>query len=99
VLTSQQKVVTARDLIRNVRCLRGVGVLDLHTLGSPLVAAGWLDPAQPGPLNRTWTVSPVVASQFEEQRKTEEERKTLAAQLMGSPRKPAKEAREDEQKV
>jgi hypothetical protein len=91
ILTSQQKTVTARDLVRNVHCLRGVSVLDLQIYVSPLVAAGWLDPAQPPPLTRTWTVSPIVASQFEEQRKTEEERKTLAAALMGSPRKPTED--------
>ena len=86
ILTSQMQVVTARDLIRSVGCLRGLSVMDLHTQISPLVAGGWLEPAERGPLNRTWTVTPVVASQFERQRKIEEERKKLAAELMKSPR-------------
>jgi hypothetical protein len=87
ILTSQEQVITARDLIRNVSSLRGMSVMDLHTHVSPLVAAGWLEPEEPGPLNRTWTVNPAVAIQFERQRKIEGERKVLAAELMGSPRK------------
>jgi Protein of unknown function (DUF3987) len=88
ILTSQMQVVTARDLIRNVGCLRGSSVLDLQIQLSPLVAGGWLEPAERGPLNRTWTINPVVTSQFERQRQIEEERKTFAAELMKSPRKP-----------
>jgi hypothetical protein len=87
ILTSQQAVVTSRDLTRNVSSVRGVSVFDLQTLLSPLVAAGWLEPADPGPNNRSWTVSPKVAAQFERQREIEEARKALAAKLMGSPRK------------
>ena len=88
IVTSQQQTVTSRDLVRNVACLRGVSVFDLHTVISPLVAAGWLEPEQRGPDNRTWTVSPMVAAQFKRQRQVEEERKMLVAELMGSPRKP-----------
>jgi hypothetical protein len=87
VLTSGQQHIQARDLIRNVSSLRGLSVMDVHTQVSPLVAAGWLEPAEPGPLNRAWTVNRVVAAQFERQRQIEEERKALAAKLMGSPRK------------
>ena len=87
ILTSQQQIVTARELIRNIGCLRGMSVLDLHTQVSPLVAGGWLDPEEPGPLNRAWKVNPLVASQFEQRRKAEEQRKVVAAELMGSPRK------------
>jgi hypothetical protein len=87
ILTSQQKVIHARDLIRNVSTLRGVSVVDLQTYLSPLVAAGWLEPANAGPLNRTWRVNPVVHSQFERQRQIEDERKALVAGLMRSPRK------------
>ncbi|MDT4739256.1 DUF3987 domain-containing protein [Bradyrhizobium sp. WYCCWR 12699] len=87
ILTSGQKVVTSRDLIRNVACLRGVSVLDLQTCVSPLVAAGWLEPTKPGPLQREWAVNPKVAAQFDQQRQTEEQRKAFVASLMGSPRK------------
>jgi hypothetical protein len=88
ILTSQQKIITTRDLTRNVHSLRGVSILELQTQLSPLVAAGWLEPADQTPLNRTWTVTPLVAAQFERQRLIEEERKALAAKLMGSPRRP-----------
>ena len=90
IVTSQQQTVTSRDLIRNVACLRGVSVFDLQTCVSPLVAAGWLEPEQHGPANRTWTVNPLVAIQFERQRQIEEKRKIFAAELMGSPRKPTR---------
>ena len=53
---------------------------------SPLVAGGWLEPKEPGPANRVWTVMPAVAAQFERQGQIEEERKAVLAQLMGSPR-------------
>jgi hypothetical protein len=87
ILTSELKTVRARDLTRQVRPLRGVGVMDLHTALSPLVAAGWLEPETHGPLNRAWRVMPIVATQFEQQRMLENERKELISGLMGSPRK------------
>jgi Protein of unknown function (DUF3987) len=90
ILTSGVKMITARDLTREVRCLRGLSVMDLNTQMSPLVAGGWLEPKERSPLNRTWTVAPVVASQFKRQREIEEERKGLAAKLMGSPKTPQK---------
>jgi len=90
ILTNQQKIITARDLTRNVHSLRGVSLFDLQTQLSPFVAAGWLEPTDHTPLNRTWTVNPLVAAQFERQRLIEEERKTLAAKLMGSPRRPTR---------
>jgi hypothetical protein len=87
IVTSRQRTITSRDLVRNVSCLRGMPLFDLQTLVSPLVAAGWLEPEQRDPQNRSWTVSPSVASQFERRCQIEEERKALAAELMGSPRK------------
>jgi hypothetical protein len=87
ILTSRPKVVTSRDLIRNVHCLRNVSVQDLQTRVSPLVAGGWLEPDSPSPLNRSWTVHASVAVQFEQQRQAEERRKQSLADLMGSPRK------------
>jgi hypothetical protein len=87
ILTSKMKVVTSRDLSRNVPCLRGVSLLDLQKLLSPLVASGWLEPESPYPSNRKWTVTPLVASQFERRRQSEEQRKAIVSRLMGSPRK------------
>jgi hypothetical protein len=87
ILTSKKSQVTARDLTRNVRSLRGLSTFDLNNQVSPLVAAGWLEPADRGPINRSWTINPLVASQFAHQRETEDTRKELVAKLMGSPRK------------
>jgi hypothetical protein len=89
ILTGKQKVITSRDFIQQVRCLRGVSVWDLNEHLSPLVAAGWLEPTVQGPLNREWTACSTVAVQFERQRQIEEERKACIAALMGSPRRPA----------
>ena len=89
IVTSGKAQVTARDLTRNVRDLRGASVKDVHARVSPLVAGGWLLPVAPGPENRTWNVSPEVAKQFEERCRIEEARKATLARLMGSPRKPS----------
>jgi hypothetical protein len=64
------------------------GYMDLHTQVSPLVAGGWLEAIEKGPLNRSWKVTPAVATQFEQRRIAENERKNLVAELIGSPRKP-----------
>ena len=37
------------------------GYMDLHTQVSPLVAGGWLEAIEKGPLNRSWKVTPAVA--------------------------------------
>jgi hypothetical protein len=52
-----------------------------------LVAAGWLEPVSPFPSNTAWAVAPVVAAQFDQRRRIEEEQKALLAELMGAPRK------------
>jgi len=88
LITCKETKVTSRDLTRNVRCLRGLSTFDLNNAVSPLVAAGWLEPADKSPVNRNWTITPIVARQFEQQRKVEEHRKQLVAELMGSPRRP-----------
>jgi hypothetical protein len=87
ILTSKEKVVASRDLSRNVWCLRGLTLPEMHKLLSPLVVAGWLEPKTPYPSNREWTVTPLVEVQFERRRQIEEDRKRALAQLMGSPRK------------
>ena len=88
ILTSNKPQVTARDFTRNVHSLRGLSTFDLHNCVSPLVAAGWLEPRDRGPINRSWIINPAVASQFARQREVEDKRKALVAKLMGSPRKP-----------
>ena len=50
IVTSGVKVVTARDLTRNVTGMRGLGIRDIHARVSPLVAGGWLVPDRPSPV-------------------------------------------------
>ncbi len=87
IVTSGVKVVTARDLTRNVTGMRGLGLRDIQARVSPLVAGGWLVPEQPGPENTKWSVTPSVARQFEARKREEERRKSEVARLMNSPRK------------
>ena len=87
VLTSNQTTIKARDVIRNVACLRELSLFKLNEQISPLVAAGWLDPVDRTPVNREWRINPNVAHQFAKQREIEDKRKARVAELMGSPRK------------
>jgi hypothetical protein len=87
LLTCGQDELSARDLTRHVGCLRGLSLFDLNKQMSPLVAAGWLEPEELSPVNRTWHVHDAVAEQFAEQKEREESRKQKLAELMGSPRK------------
>jgi hypothetical protein len=87
LLTCGQDEVSARDLTRHVASLRGLSLFDLNKQMSPLVAAGWLEPEDLSPINRTWYVNDAVAEQFAEQKEREESRKQKLAKLMGSPRK------------
>ena len=87
IVTSGVKVVTARDLTRNVTGMRGLGIRDIHARVSPLVAGGWLVPDRPVPENTRWHVTPTVARQFEARKREEERRKAELARLMKSPRK------------
>ena len=54
IVTSGVKVVTTRDLTRNVTGMRGLGSRDIHARVSPLVAGGWLVPDQRGPESTKW---------------------------------------------
>ena len=87
IVTSGVKMVTTRDLTRNVTGMRGQSTRDIHARVSPLVAGGWLVPDQPYPENTKWHVTPVVGRQFEERKREEERRKAEVASLMNSPRK------------
>ena len=86
ILTSSQTRITHRDLTRNVRSLRGKGGFKINELVSPLVAAGWLSPIDCTPTNSAWNVNPQVATQFEERRKMEVDRKKLVVELLTSPK-------------
>jgi hypothetical protein len=83
ILTSGRTKIRASDFPANIRELRGLTVFDLNKRVSPLVAGGWLEPAESGPLCRAWTVNPAVASLFETRRQQENARKAQVRETMG----------------
>lgn len=89
VLTQGSQRVTARDMMREISCLRGMDAWAIGRALGPLIAGGWLEPEKPGPDNRAWHVSPAVAFQFAQRREDEERRKQELALLMKSPRRAA----------
>ncbi|MCA3636076.1 MAG: DUF3987 domain-containing protein [Methylobacterium sp.] len=89
VLTQGSQHVTARDMMREVSCLRGMDAWAIGRALGPLIAGGWLEPEKPGPDNRAWRVSPAVAFQFAQRREDEERRKQELARLMNGPRRAA----------
>ncbi len=79
ILTSGKQRIVARDLMRNVADFRGLNLLQINERVSPLVAAGWLVPADQTPVCRVWAVTPQVHAQFAERVKIEEARKAEIA--------------------
>jgi hypothetical protein len=86
ILTSGKQRVLASDLTTNIRSCRGLTLPELNERVSPLVAAGWLMPADLTPVCRSWTVAAQVHVQLTERARSEEVRKAILASLMGSPR-------------
>jgi hypothetical protein len=82
ILTSGKTRIRAADLTGKVRSLRGLSVFDINRRLSPLVAGGWLDPDEPGPGCRLWTVNPGVFPLFEERRTREGDRKQRLRKVM-----------------
>jgi hypothetical protein len=87
ILTAGKDRVVASDLTSNIADFRGLTLRDVNDRVSPLVALGWLQPAENSPACRSWTVTPQVHVQLAERAQTEEARKAALAHLMGSPRK------------
>jgi hypothetical protein len=58
IVTGGKTKIWASDLVKNIRDLRGLTVFDLNKRVSPLVAGGWLEPTEPVPTCRSWTVNP-----------------------------------------
>jgi hypothetical protein len=87
ILTSGKRRIVPSDLTTNVADFRGLTLIEVNERVSPLVAAGWLHPADNSPVCRSWTVNPQVHIQLAERAKSEERRKTALAKLMGSPRR------------
>jgi hypothetical protein len=82
ILTSGKVRIVASDLVKNVRWLRGLSLFDLNKRVSPLVAGGWLEPAEFGPACRAWTVNPAVWNLFEGRKRQEGDRKDRLKQIM-----------------
>lgn len=76
ILTSGATRLLASDLTRNVRAFRGLSLFEVNQRVSPLVAAGWLEPADRTPVCRSWTVSPQIHAQHAERAKIEKARKS-----------------------
>jgi hypothetical protein len=90
ILTSGKTRLIASDVTSNVADFRGLTLCEVNERLSPFVAAGWLEPQEHTPVNRAWTVSPAVFTQFAERCHTEEARKASLAELMDAPRKTIK---------
>ena len=87
ILTANKTRIVASDLTTNVADFRGLTLVQVNERVSPLVAGGWLQPADKTPGCRSWIVTPQVHIQLAERAKTEEVRKRALAILMGSPKK------------
>ena len=89
ILTSGKDKIGTRDLVMNVADLREATVTKINDAVGPLVAADWLEPADPklGPRNKAWKVNSRVHREFAERARTEAERKAKLGELMGARRK------------
>jgi hypothetical protein len=87
ILTSNKDRIVASDLTTNIADFRGLTLTDVNARVSPLVAGGWLLPADFTPVCRSWTVAPLVRTQLADRARLEEARKAALAALMNSPRK------------
>jgi hypothetical protein len=87
ILTSGKTRLIASDVTSNVAEFRGLSLCEVNERLAPFVAAGWLEPQEHTPINRAWTVSPAVFTQFQERTEAEAVRKVALAELMGAPRR------------
>jgi hypothetical protein len=88
ILTNHTNRFVVSDLTSNISDFRGLTVVEVNERVSPLIAAGWLKPAEPGNWCRVWNVDPQVFQQFNARIAEEEQHKRIVAQLMHSPRRP-----------
>jgi hypothetical protein len=89
ILTNNKPRIVMSDLTSNIAEFRGRSVVEVNEFVSPLVAAGWLAPAEGerGNWCRAWMVDPRVFTQFDKRMREEEERKQTLAELMNSGRR------------
>jgi hypothetical protein len=82
MLTSGKPRIVISDLTTNIWDLRNLTVPEVNKRVSPLVAGGWLEPAEAGPECRAWKVNPDLARIFEERRQQENDRKARLKETM-----------------
>jgi uncharacterized protein DUF3987 len=87
ILTSGKDRIVASDLTTNVADFRGLPLAEINIRVSPLVAAGWLQPADHTPVCRSWAVNRIVWQQLAARARVEEARKAALAVMMGSRRR------------
>jgi Protein of unknown function (DUF3987) len=82
ILTSDLERFRASDLTANVRDLRGQSLLTINERLSPLIAGGWLEPADRTQVCRVWTLNPAVRARFVDRRQTEMARKKAITTML-----------------
>jgi Protein of unknown function (DUF3987) len=84
VLTSGKQRFVASDFTTNVWDCRGLTLPQVNERVSPLVAAGWLEPADNTPVCRSWKITGQVHIALAEQAKREAARKAALAAMFAS---------------
>jgi hypothetical protein len=82
ILTKKLDRLLASDLTRNVRCARGLGLIEVQRLVSPLVAGGWLAPEKDHGGNNAWVVNAAVHDQFAARAEREANRRAAVRALL-----------------
>jgi hypothetical protein len=83
ILTCGRDRLRLTDITSGVRECRGRTVIKINQQVSPLVAGGWLSPAEQGPACRAWDVNRAgIDARFAERARIEEERKLAIRQLI-----------------
>ncbi|HVI64202.1 MAG TPA: DUF3987 domain-containing protein [Bradyrhizobium sp.] len=82
ILTSDLERFRAADLASNVRDLKGQSLVTINERLSPLIAGGWLDPADRTQVCRVWTLNPSVRVRFADRRRTEVIRKKAVTTML-----------------
>jgi hypothetical protein len=87
ILTSDLDRFVASDLTTNIRDLRGLPLAMVNERISPLIAGGWLDPADKTSTCRVWTINPAVRIQFADRRQSEVARKAAITTMLRARRR------------
>ena len=83
ILAKRVDRLVSSDLGRRVRAsFRTLSVQGVNKLLSPLIAGGWLVPESDGAGNRTWTVNPLVHTEFGNRAEMEAVRRVRAREII-----------------